>query len=102
VDVVGQGSSGVSSPTTAGGLTPRSTDQSGSSEFDDEPVSCCAAPAGYCAAWDTLFKLPGVHVLGMAWRESAVGPKPEPQRLAALRAGGARVRLEGYNRELES
>jgi hypothetical protein len=32
-----------------------------------EPTSCCAEPGGYCARVDTLFNLPGVHVLAVAW-----------------------------------
>ena len=36
-----------------------------------EPMSCCAGPGGYCARVDTLFNLPGVHVLDVAWREAA-------------------------------
>ena len=35
-----------------------------------EPTSCCAEPGGYCARVDTLFNLPGVHVLDVAWREA--------------------------------
>jgi len=34
-----------------------------------EPTSCCAEPGGYCARVDTLFNLPGVHVLDVTWRE---------------------------------
>ena len=34
-----------------------------------EPTSCCVEPGGYCARVDTLFNLPGVHVLDVAWRE---------------------------------
>ena len=34
-----------------------------------EPTSCCAEPVGYCARVDTLFNLPGVHVLDVAWHE---------------------------------
>ena len=34
-----------------------------------EPTSCCAEPGGYCARVDTLFNLPGVHVLDVAWHE---------------------------------
>jgi transposase len=32
-----------------------------------EPTSCCAEPSGYCARVDTLFNMPGVHVLDVAW-----------------------------------
>ena len=32
-----------------------------------EPTSCCVVPGGYCARVDTLFNLPGVHVLDVAW-----------------------------------
>jgi transposase len=32
-----------------------------------EPTSCCVEPGGYCARVDTLFNLPGVHVLDVAW-----------------------------------
>ena len=35
-----------------------------------EPTSCCVEPGGYCARVDTLFNLPGVHVLTVAWREA--------------------------------
>ena len=34
-----------------------------------EPTSCCVEPGGYCARVDTLFNLPGVHVLDVAWRD---------------------------------
>jgi transposase len=34
-----------------------------------EPTSCCVEPGGYCARVDTLFNLPGVHVLDVAWHE---------------------------------
>jgi transposase len=43
-----------------------------------EPTSCCAGPGGYCARVDTLFNLPGVHVLHVAWREAG---KHEPAGL---------------------
>src|SRR5215212_12260991 len=43
-----------------------------------EPTSCCAGPGGYCARVDTLFNLPGVHVLQVAWREAG---KHEPAGL---------------------
>jgi transposase len=33
-----------------------------------EPTSCCAEPGGYCARVDTLFNLPGVHVLDVVWQ----------------------------------
>ena len=36
-----------------------------------EPTSCCTLPGSYCARVDTLFNLPGVHVLDVAWRERA-------------------------------
>ena len=32
-----------------------------------EPMSRCVEPGGYCARVDTLFNLPGVHVLDVAW-----------------------------------
>jgi transposase len=32
-----------------------------------EPTSCCVEPGGYCARVDTLFNMPGVHVLDVAW-----------------------------------
>jgi transposase len=32
-----------------------------------EPTSCCVVRGGYCARVDTLFNLPGVHVLDVAW-----------------------------------
>jgi hypothetical protein len=34
-----------------------------------EPTLCCVEPGGYCARVDTLFNLPGVHVLDVAWHE---------------------------------
>ena len=34
-----------------------------------EPTSCCVDPVGYCARVDTLFNLPGAHVLDVTWRE---------------------------------
>jgi transposase len=34
-----------------------------------EPTSCCVEPGGYCGRVDTLFNLPGVHVLDVAWHE---------------------------------
>ena len=34
-----------------------------------EPTSCCTLPGGYCARVDTLFNMPGVHVLEVVWRE---------------------------------
>jgi transposase len=36
-----------------------------------EPTSCCADPGGYCARVDTLFNMPGVHVVDVARVESA-------------------------------
>jgi transposase len=45
-----------------------------------EPTSCCVEPGGYCARVDTLFNLPGVHVLKVAWHE-AVGRLPAGLRL---------------------
>jgi hypothetical protein len=45
-----------------------------------EPTSCCAEPWGYCVRVDTLFNLPGVHVLDVAWREAA-GRAPAGLRL---------------------
>ena len=41
-----------------------------------EPTSCCAEPGGYCARVDTLFNLPGVHVLDVAWAEASVRTPP--------------------------
>ena len=35
-----------------------------------EPTSRCVVPGGYCTRVDTLFNLPGVHVLDVAWREA--------------------------------
>ena len=46
-----------------------------------EPTSCCAEPGGYCARVDTLFNLPGVHVLDVAWAEATVR-RPPGLRLA--------------------
>ena len=45
-----------------------------------EPTSCCAEPGGYCARVDTMFNLPGVHVLDVVWRE-AVKRTPAGLRL---------------------
>ena len=44
-----------------------------------EPTSCCVEPGGYCARVDTLFNLPGVHVLDVAWRK-ARGRLPDGYR----------------------
>ena len=44
-----------------------------------EPTSCCLEPVGYCARVDTLFNLPGVHVLDVGWQE------PRGRVLAGLR-----------------
>jgi transposase len=41
-----------------------------------EPTSCCTEPGGYCARVDTLFNLPGVHVLDVAWLEASVRMPP--------------------------
>src|SRR3954468_1683716 len=45
-----------------------------------EPTSCCTGPEGYCARVDTLFNLPDVHVLVVAWREQR-GRRPAGLRL---------------------
>ena len=71
-----------------------------------EPTSCCVVPGGYCARVDTLFNLPGVHVLDVAWREiaqqavsggaaAAGGDRPGRDRLPGLRGdrGGHGRRL---------
>jgi hypothetical protein len=60
-----------------------------------EPTSCCVVPGGYCARVDTLFNLPGVHVLDVAWREPTKGVRrgsgcwwrPTRPRRAALAVG---------------
>src|SRR4029453_7049273 len=36
-----------------------------------EPTSCCAEPVGSCARVDTMFNMPGVHVLDAAWRDGS-------------------------------
>ena len=54
-----------------------------------EPTSCCAEPGGYCARVDTLFNLPGVHVLDVAWHECR---RKLPGRAAA--GGGDRPSAE--------
>lgn len=46
-----------------------------------EPTSCCVDPDRYCARVDTLFNLPGVHVLDVAWREQR-GRRPAGLRLS--------------------
>jgi hypothetical protein len=33
-----------------------------------EPTWCCAEPGGYCARVDTLFNMPGLRVVDVAWR----------------------------------
>lgn len=33
-----------------------------------EPTSCCAVPGSYCARVDSMFNMPGVHVIDVAWR----------------------------------
>lgn len=38
-----------------------------------EPTSCCAGPGGYCGRVDTLFNLPGLHVLDVAWQAPGSG-----------------------------
>ena len=45
-----------------------------------EPTSCCVEPGGYCARVDTLFNMPGVHVLDVAWR-NCLGKLPFGLRL---------------------
>ncbi len=47
-----------------------------------EPTSCCAVPGGYCARVDTLFNMPGVHVIDVAWRGS--GERPRDQLLLTV------------------
>src|SRR4029450_8017176 len=36
-----------------------------------EPTACCAEPVGYCARVDTMFNMPGVHVLDATWRDGS-------------------------------
>ena len=47
-----------------------------------EPTSCCVEPGGYCARVDTLFNLPGVHVLDVAWQ------RPQSKAAGWAAAGG--------------
>ena len=42
-----------------------------------EPTLCCTLPGSYCARVDTLFNLPGVHVLDVAWRERSGRSRPD-------------------------
>jgi hypothetical protein len=64
-----------------------------------EPTSCCVEPGGYCARVDTLFNLPGVHVLTVAWREAQ---RPALRRALAereeQRCRGRLSRLRGDRR----
>jgi transposase len=53
-----------------------------------EPTSCCAEPGGYCARVDTLFNMPGFHVLDVAWREPS-GRVPSGLRLTVESHPGA-------------
>ena len=66
-----------------------------------EPTSCCVEPGGYCARVDTLFNLPGVHVLDVAWRDRprpggwarlTVETAPGRDRLPRLRGDRGRAR----------
>ena len=52
------------------------------------PTSCCAEPGGYCARVDTLFNMPGFHVLDVAWREPS-GRVPSGLRLTVESHPGA-------------
>ena len=45
-----------------------------------EPTSCCVLAGSYCARVDTLFNMPGVHVLEVTWRERS-GRTPAGLRL---------------------
>ena len=45
-----------------------------------EPTSSCVDLDRYCARVDTLFNLPGVHVLDVAWQEQR-GRRPAGLRL---------------------
>jgi hypothetical protein len=42
-----------------------------------EPTSCCALRSGYCVRVDTLFNMPGVHVLDVAWGGALGGIAPD-------------------------
>src|SRR5215212_9725432 len=70
-----------------------------------EPTSCCVVPGGYCARVDTLFNLPGVHVLDVAWRNDR-GRLPAGLRLVVeshpVQAGcpGCGVIADGRGRRL--
>jgi transposase len=68
-----------------------------------EPTSCCVDPDRYCARVDTLFNLPGVHVLAVVWRDHR-GRRPAGLRLtvetAAVETGcpGCGVIAQGRGR----
>lgn len=51
-----------------------------------EPTSCRTLPGSYCARVDTLFNLPGVQVLDVAWRERAGRLPPGLHRLVETEA----------------
>ena len=67
-----------------------------------EPTLCCVRAGSYCARVDTLFNLPGVHVLDVTWREragripaglrTAGGDRPGRDRLPGLRGDRDRAR----------
>ena len=58
-----------------------------------EPTSCCTEPGGYCARVDTLFNLPGVHVLDVAWLDRR--EKLPPGLRLVVETGAGRDRLSG-------
>ena len=58
-----------------------------------EPTSCCVVPGGYCARVDSLFNLPGVHVLDVAW----LGRRRKLPGLAH-RLGGDQAAVGGVGR----
>jgi len=70
-----------------------------------EPTSCCTLPGGYCARVDTLFNMPGVHVLEVVWRERS-GRIPAGLRLLVetdpgeTGCGGCGVIAIGHGRRL--
>src|SRR5687767_3208142 len=70
-----------------------------------EPTLCCAGPGGYCARVDTLFNLPGVHVLDVVWLERR-GKLPAGLRLmvethpTAAACPSCGVVAAGYGRRL--
>jgi hypothetical protein len=54
-----------------------------------EPTWCRVEPGGYCARVDTLFNLPGVHVLDVAWLDRSGKIPPGLRLVVQTGAGGA-------------